>query len=127
MRMKGINKAKILAYLSDPENPFLNRDDLATKVCGYSSKTSIYRTVSVDELNQIEAEAFEIRKKRSTRQRANVYDALYKEAVNNGNVQAAKEFLDRVEGKATEKRSSETEDKAIPIQVVIQVEDASKG
>jgi len=43
-----------------------------------------------------------MRMKQTARQRVYVYEALYREAIK-GNVSAAKEWLDRVEGKVTEK------------------------
>ena len=98
MSAKDRHRAKLLDYLSDPTNPFLPRIDLATKVLGFRVPESIYKPFSPAELFEIEAIAFEERKKRTVRERAEVYHSLYIEA-KAGNVAAAKEYLDRVEGK----------------------------
>ena len=102
MSAKERNKRKLLEYLGNPENEFLGRNAYAVAVLGYKQPVSMYKKLSPAELDEIEAEAFEIRKKRCAKQRSHVYAKLYQEA-QNGNVAAAKEFLDRVEGKVTDK------------------------
>ncbi len=96
------NKRLLIDYLSDPENKFLSRAALAVTVLGYSHAQSLYDTLTPSELDELEIEAFEIRKKRCARQRSEVYFSLHREA-KKGNVAAAKEWLDRVEGKVKEK------------------------
>lgn len=123
MSVKNNNKSKILEYLSDPENDFLTRSEISITVLGYKQIRSIYKQFSPVELSEIEAQAFEERKRKSVRRRCKVYDSLYNEAIG-GNVQAAKEFLDRTEGKVKEKPES-SEDQAQPVKVVIEVKDAS--
>lgn len=96
------NRAKLLEYLSEPDNPFISRIELSTKVLGYKQPRSLYAHFTPLDLAEIENEALEERKRRSARCRAVVYDALYKEA-QVGNVPAAKEYLDRTEGKVKDK------------------------
>ena len=125
MGKKTNNRFKILEYLSDPENEFLSRGELSITVLGYKQNRTIYRTFTPDELTEIEFQAFEERKRKSVRRRSKVYDAMYNEAIG-GNVQAAKEFLDRTEGKVKEKADM-TEQPAQPVKVVIEVVDGRKG
>lgn len=105
MGKKINNKVKILEYLSDPENEFLSRGELSVTVLGYKHNRTIYRSLTPEELTEIELQAFEERKKKSVRRRSKVYDAIYQEAIC-GNVQAAKEFLDRTEGKVKDKNDA---------------------
>ena len=99
---KERHKAKLLEYIGNPDNDFPDRTEMAVSVLGFKRHCNLYRHFSPVELDAIENEAFEIRKKKTARERSNVYKALYKEA-KSGNVQAAKEFLDRTEGKVTDK------------------------
>lgn len=92
------NRRKLIEYLSNPENEFITRTRMSIEVLGYSHKETMYQYFSPFELDEIEHEAFELRKKRSVNQQSEVYKALYDQA-KKGNVQAAKEFLDRVSGK----------------------------
>lgn len=102
MSRKDRNVAKLLDFLGDPENEFVSRAELSMKVLGYSASETIYRLLTPAELDDIESEAIEIRKARSARQRSHVYAALYRKA-KSGNVPAAKEWLERIEGKVTDK------------------------
>ena len=105
MSVKNNNKSKILEYLSDPENEFLTRSEISVTVLGYKQVRTIYKQFSPIELSEIEAQAFEERKRRSVRRRSKIYEALYNEAVD-GNVQAAKEYLDRTEGKVLDRKET---------------------
>lgn len=89
-----------LKYLSNWDNEFPNREGLS-KVCGITLRT-LYNHFTPDELNQILSDGLELRKKNSFKQRSQVYNAMQKSAVD-GVVPAQKEFLDRTEGKVTEK------------------------
>jgi len=73
---------------------------------------TFYKHFSVEELFDIEAEAAQIRRDRSTRQRAAVLNALYTSATD-GNVPAAKEFLDRTEGTVAQKNEHSVETEII--------------
>ena len=95
-------KAKIIEYIGNPENDFPSRTDIAITVLGFAKYQSLYNNYTAAELDEIEREAFEVRKARTVKQRAEIYTALHREA-KAGNVQAAKEFLDRTEGKVRDK------------------------
>lgn len=123
MTRKEKNRQILLAYMGDPENDFPNRSQMALSVLGYKQIRTMYFHFSPDELYEIEIEAWEIRKKRTIRQRSDVYHALYKRAIGfehpdvhisnyQGDItktdiikvyppdpSAAKEFLERTEGK----------------------------
>jgi hypothetical protein len=105
---KDIAKDKLLKYLGDPENDFVSRAKLSNEVLGYKNPNQINCLFTAAELQEIEAEAFEIRKKNSSKNRAELYGALYREG-KKGNVQAIKEYLDRVEGKVTDKHKIEAD------------------
>jgi hypothetical protein len=62
----------------------------------------IYRIFKPQELSDIEAEALANRMRRRSRNRAILYDTLVLLG-QSGNVQAIKEYLDRTEGKVTDK------------------------
>jgi hypothetical protein len=106
--VKKENKRKIAAYLGDPDNEWLNRTKLAITVCGYRGQRSLYRHFSPEELSEIETEALEERKRRSSGKRAVIYDAMFLKA-KEGDVAAMKEFLDRIEGKVVTKTENKNE------------------
>ncbi len=95
------HKLRIIDYLSNPDNDFVSRTALATEVLGISVK-NMYKHFRPSELCEIESEAFELRKKNSTKERAEVYKAMLK-AAKEGDVPAMREYLDRVEGKVVNK------------------------
>jgi hypothetical protein len=112
--------------MGDPERPFPGRGELPG-ILGISAQ-AMYRHFSPGELSQIESEAVDIRKASCSRQRANVLEALYRRAMGFSHLEtklhviddevvrteviktyppdraAAQEFLDRTEGKVTEKK-----------------------
>lgn len=81
MAVKKKNRIKLIEYLSDPENEFPNRTQMALSILGYKQVKSMYRLFSTAELEEIENEAWENRKARTVKQRADVYHAMYKRAV----------------------------------------------
>ena len=91
---------KLLEYLGNPDNDYPPRQEYA-KVLGVSVKT-LYQHFTPSDMQDIENEAYEIRKKNSTRQRSEVLAAMLSEA-KTGNVSAANLFLERTEGKVKEK------------------------
>ena len=101
-RAKDIAKEKLLNYLSNPENEFMTRLRLSNEVLGYKNPNQLNAMFTAAEIQEIEDEALVLRKKRSARQRGNVLDAMYQKAVR-GDVSAMKEYLDRTEGKVTDK------------------------
>jgi hypothetical protein len=99
---RATHRSKMLMFWGDPNNPFIGRCEMAETVLKIAPET-MYHHFSPEDLQQIENEAYEIRKKNSTRQRSEVLQSLLDEA-KSGNVQAAKEFLDRTEGKVVENK-----------------------
>lgn len=88
----------MVKYLGNPEKDWPTRVELALEVCKYKDANSIYKTFTPEELSEIEKKGLALRKEQTSGQRAIVYQSLFNEA-RKGNVQAAKEFLDRTEGK----------------------------
>ncbi len=105
MRQKDINKDKLLTYISNPENDFPSRGEMSVVVLGYSDHATLYRHFTPSELDEIEVEAFENRKKRSSKQQSQVYKTLHAQALS-GDVAASKEWLNRVAGKVIDKVES---------------------
>lgn len=101
MTTKNVHKANLIKYLSDWDNDFPKRVDFGT-ILGLKSPT-LWRVFTAAELDEIENEALEIRKKNAARPRQEAYKALIRQ-FNKGNVPAIKEFLERTEGKVIEKR-----------------------
>lgn len=98
---KDKNRAILVSYLSNPENDWPSRMEYSTRILKYKDPSQVYQTLTPDELDEVDAEAMENRKKRSAKQRSILYRALYDEG-RSGNVQAIKEFLERTEGKVKE-------------------------
>jgi hypothetical protein len=91
------NYDKLLAYLSDPSNPILNRSAWSKQVLGYKQAHSIYSHFSPDELNQIEWEALEIRRKRYASELSKVDKGVLEKAAS-GDSAAAKLAYQKFEG-----------------------------
>jgi hypothetical protein len=89
MTAKEKHREKLLEYLGNPENEFLNRVRLAIEVLGFAKRESLYQTFTLDELNEIEAEALEIRRKKYKSEIAKADKALFKQA-HGGDVAAIK-------------------------------------
>jgi hypothetical protein len=96
---KERHKQRLLKFLGDPENDYPPRQDYAKLL--KVSVVTLYKHFPPDELQEIENEAYEIRKKNSTKQRAEVLKSMFSEA-KQGNVSAATLFLERTEGKVKE-------------------------
>ncbi|WP_419176463.1 hypothetical protein [Desulfosediminicola sp.] len=118
MPKKLTHRRNIIEYLANPKNAWLSRTEIATLICGYKEAPPLYRLFTKKELGEIEDEALAQRKQRCCGQRAMVYQALYEKAVT-GNVQAAKEWLDRVEGKVVNKVESSHQLQIESIQVEV--------
>ena len=93
---KAAKYVKLLEYLSNPGNPWMERQTLATEVLGYSRPQSLWNLFNAHELNEIEGQALEIRRKRCAGLSARIDDALVKEALA-GNVAAIKLYYKRIE------------------------------
>ncbi len=126
MTAKEKHRLKLLAYMGNPELAFPGRVDLP-KIVGVS-KQCLYNHFTPLELSEIEAEAVDIRKAASSRQRAMVLEAMFKRAVGFSHEKtktqtvegkeekitsetyyppdkaAAQEFLDRTEGKVIDRK-----------------------
>ncbi len=100
---KAHNRRKLIDFIANPENEFPNRGEMSVDVLGYTDHTAIYQYFTPVELDEIEAEAFEVRKRRSVKRQSEVFAALHKSA-KGGDVAAAKEWLNRVVGKVVEVR-----------------------
>jgi len=121
-------RAMLLDYLGDPEKDFPLRKDYI-KIMKVSHNKTLYKHFTPDEITDLENEAVELRKRRASRQRSIVLEALYNKAkgykakvkkpvklIDGSWEQAeleqefqpchksAKEFLDRTEGKVVEKK-----------------------
>ena len=100
MTSKERHRKRILDFLGNPDNDYPPRQDYA-KLCNFSIQR-MYQVFPPAELQDIENEAYEIRKKNSTKQRSEVLKAMLAEA-KSGNVSAANLFLERTEGKVADK------------------------
>lgn len=110
MRAKDLHKKKMLEYWSDPGNDFLNRQDMA-KYLGIVPKT-LYQHFTPAELTVIETQAETARRGRYNRERSEIITTLYKKG-KAGDIPAAREFLDRTEGKVTDKVESKVNAKMV--------------
>jgi len=97
MLAKDKHKINLLKYLGDPENDFPRARQAYAEILGIHVQT-LYLHFTPEEFQNIEQEAYDLRKKNSTKQRAELLKTLYNEG-KNGNIPAIKEFLDRTEGK----------------------------
>jgi len=95
------HKQRLLEYLSDWENPFPTAKQELAKIIGIRLDT-FYSHYSPAEINDILGEGLELRKKNAAVPRAEAYSALRRLA-KEGSVQAAKEILDRTEGKVVDR------------------------
>jgi hypothetical protein len=89
MKAKERHKCKLLEYLGNPENEFPTRLFMNSQIIGFKDPTHIYRLFSLDELDEIEAEALEIRRKKYKPEIARADKALFKKA-HDGDVSAIK-------------------------------------
>lgn len=85
-----------LNYLSNPENPWIDRQTLATEVLGYSKPQSLWNLFSRSELDTIEREALAARRQRCATISAKVDQALLDRALE-GDVKAIKLYYQRYE------------------------------
>ena len=93
---KGLHKEKLLKYLTNPDNEWPTRQDLATNVLGIS-QPMLYQHFSSVELDQIEAEALNLRRSQIARYSVKVDHALFNKAIE-GDVAAMKLWYTRMEG-----------------------------
>lgn len=96
MRAKDRHKNKLLEYLGNPENLFCNRLQMAVDVLEFKSPAYLYIVFTLDELNEIEAEALAIRRRKYSPEIAKVDKKLFQTA-QGGDVPAAKLCYQRFE------------------------------
>lgn len=105
MRKKEIHRAKIIEFVSNPENPFLSWTRMSHHVLKHKNPKSVYHLFDAGERDAIFKEALELRRKRYTCLLAEVDKALFHKAMTEGDPSAAKLLYQRFEGwAATEKR-----------------------
>lgn len=97
---KQRHRINLLKHLGNWENIFPSRTDYLN-ILGIK-RTTLYKHFSPAELQEIENEGIELRKKNTARPRAEVFQSLLAKA-KSGNVPAIKEFLNRTEGKVVDK------------------------
>lgn len=103
MKAKERAKVKLLEYLGNPENEFLSRINLSTDILGYKTGQYIHRLFTAEEIDEIEREALEIRRKKYASQLARVDSALLRQA-KAGDTPAVKLAYQRFEGWVEKKR-----------------------
>ena len=101
MTAKDRHKINIISYLSDWENEWPSKKEMAEDVLNIST-VCFYAHFTPEEYADIETEAYELRKKRSCGIRSAVMRKMVTEA-KEGNTTAANIVLDRTEGKVIEK------------------------
>lgn len=103
MLAKDKHRLKLIEYLGNPENEFLDRIVLSQKVLGFKQENQIYKIFTPDEMCEIEKEALAIRRKKYSPEIAKVDKAMLKEA-KAGNDKAAKLCYQRFEDWGEKKR-----------------------
>jgi len=101
MTARERHRQNLLAYLGVWENPWPKTIKGLAKIVGIKEETLRFHFSRV-EINAIYSDSLELRKKNSFAQRKSVYDSMLCEA-EDGNVAAQNAFLDRTEGKVTDK------------------------
>lgn len=90
MAAKEKHRAKLLEYLIDPDRKdFPSRKEMALDALGFAHAVTLYEFFTPQELNAIEAEAFEIRKMSMAKDLELIMTAMKTEA-KLGNVKAAR-------------------------------------
>lgn len=98
-KTKNMHRLTLMEYLSNPDNPPLNRTHLSTDVLGFSQASVLYQVFTPDELTEIEDEALEARRKRYASKLALVDDAVLRRAASDeGTAADAKLAFQRFEG-----------------------------
>lgn len=115
MTAKERHKVKLLEYLGNPDNPFLNRSELAEKVLKIKRRT-FYDHFTPADLSEIEKEALEIRRGKYAAGIARVDRAMI-DAAASGDSQAAKLIYQKFENWAPSTRQEHTGKNGGPIEV----------
>ena len=86
-----------ICLLSNPNNEWLDRQDLATEVLGFAHGQAIHQTFKAAELDEIEAEALGMRRKQYAKHSVKIDKSLIDKA-KEGKTRAAKLYYQRLEG-----------------------------
>lgn len=97
MRASERNRQKIIDFISDPENDFPTRSEMALVICNYKDICSLYKVHTKEELSEIEAEGLAARRKRYTKDLAEIDKAMISNA-KMGDSTSAKLVYERIEG-----------------------------
>ena len=114
---KKIRREQMLDYLGNPDNPFVNRTELASQILGYKNPKTLYRLFTPAELSQIEAEGLAIRRTKYAPALSKVDLALLKEA-EAGNVAATKLVYQKFENWSERKSTELTGDLGLDIKEI---------
>jgi len=123
MKAYDMHRAKLIEFLSDPDNDFPNRSEMALLVLGYKEISSMYKVFTKEQLTEIEQEGLAERRKRYAPVLSEVDKAMFREA-KLGNHNAAKLMYERIEGPVAAHTNDDL-NKPTPVSVVINVEDCS--
>lgn len=96
MTAKERHTLKLLEYLENPENKWLNRTELAKQVLGIG-QDAMYRHFTGEEITEIESQALERRRQRYKPMLSEV-DKRMIERAKQGDTRAAKLVYERFEG-----------------------------
>ncbi len=104
MKAKHRHRKKLVEYLSDPNNDWIKRQEYHSKVLGLRGNNGqLYNYFSSQDLDKIEKEALELRRKRYSSVLSSIDKALISQALQ-GSVQAIKLCYQRFEGWKTSRR-----------------------
>jgi len=87
--LKARLRQKMIEYWADPSNEILSRCHIAVKILKYKSHSGLYRMFRPEEIDEIEREALDLRRKRFALALMRVDDGLLRRAAE-GDPQAAK-------------------------------------
>ena len=96
-QLRALAKDKIIAYLSDPDNEWINRTEYSTQILDYSHGPRVYDLFSPKEMGEIEREALDVRRQHYAGAIAKADCGLLKRA-SEGDPQACKLVFQRYEG-----------------------------
>lgn len=108
-------RAKLLKYLADPNNEFLKRQELSTQVLGYRHPNQLNRMFSAEEIQEIEKEALDLRRKKYA-PRLSKIDKAVLERAETGDPVAARLAYKRFEGWTEQVRVEQTGKDGGPIE-----------
>lgn len=120
IRDKGLSareraRQKLLQYLADPNNEFLTRQELSNKVLGYRNPNQLNCMFTADELQEIEREALELRRKKYAPRLSKIDKAILERA-ETGDPVAARLAYKRFEGWTETARIEQTGKDGGPIE-----------